>query len=156
MNLNATLLIQMLVFATFVWITMKFIWPPLTKALEARRKNIADGLAAAERGHKDLELAQHKVKSMLTEAKTEAAAILEQANQRASRIVEESKEKARVEAARLIQMAQQEMDQQYQVAKETLIQQVSAMAVAGAQKIIQREIDQPSNESLINELTGGL
>ncbi len=94
MDINASLIVQMLVFVVFIGLTMKFIWPPLTKALEARRKNIADGLAAAEEGRKELELAEIKSKEQLTEAKTQAAHIIEQANQRANHIVEEAKNKS--------------------------------------------------------------
>ncbi|AAO91431.1 F0F1 ATP synthase subunit B [Coxiella burnetii] len=152
MDINASLIVQMLVFVVFIGLTMKFIWPPLTKALEARRKNIADGLAAAEEGRKELELAEIKSKEQLTEAKTQAAHIIEQANQRANHIVEEAKNKAREEGAHLIQLAKNEIEQEYNAAKTELLKQISTIAVAGAQKILQREVDKASNDRLVDEL----
>lgn len=153
MNLNATLLIQMLCFAVFIWVTVKFIWPPITNALEERRKKIADGLAAAEQGQKDLELAQHKTREMLINAKAQASHIIEQANQRANHIVEESKTLAREEGERLLQLAKNEIDQEYNSAKEKLVERAAVLATAGAEKILKREVDAASNEGLINELS---
>ena len=152
MNLNATLFIQILCFIAFIWVTMRFIWPPMIKAMEERRTKIADGLAAAEQGQKDLELAQYKSQEMLTEAKTHAAQIVEHANQRAHRIVEEAKTAAREEGERLLKMARNEIDQEYNSAKEKLIKNVSEIAVAGAEKILQREIGRASNDQLIDQL----
>lgn len=152
MNLNATLLVQMLCFITFVLITMKYIWPPITSILEKRRKEIADGLAAAEQGKKELELAHYKMKEILTDAKTQAAHIIEQANTRAHRIVEDAKEKARDEGERLVRLAQDEITQRYISAKTDLMKNVSQIVIAGAEKILQHEIDKASNDRLIREL----
>ncbi|MBW5802411.1 F0F1 ATP synthase subunit B [Coxiella endosymbiont of Ornithodoros amblus] len=152
MDINSSLIVQMLVFVVFIGLTMKFIWPPLRKALEARRKNIADGLAAAEEGRKELELSEIKSKEQLTEAKTQAAHIIEQANQRANHIIEEAKNKAREEGAHLIQLAKNEIEQEYNAAKTELLKQISTIAVAGAQKILQREVDKASNDRLVDEL----
>lgn len=152
MDINATLIVQMLVFVAFVWVTMRFIWPPLVKALEERRKKIADGLAAAEQGQKDLELAQIKVKEMLTRAKAEASHIIEQANKRANHIIEESKAKAREEGEHLLDLAKSEITQEYNTAKEKLLKQISDIAVAGAERILQREVDKASNDRLLDEL----
>lgn len=152
MNLNATLFVQMLCFITFVLITMKYIWPPITNILEKRRKEIADGLAAGEQGKKELELAQHKSKEMLLEAKTQAAQIIEQANYQSNRIVEEAKAKAREEGERLIKLAQDEIDQRYVAAKSQLMKHVSQIVIAGAEKILQSEVDKASNDRLIREL----
>ncbi|WP_267257238.1 F0F1 ATP synthase subunit B [Coxiella endosymbiont of Ornithodoros maritimus] len=152
MDINSSLIVQILVFVVFIGLTMKFIWPPLTKALEARRKNIADGLAAAEEGRRELELAEIKSKEQLTEAKTQAAHIIEQANQRANHIIEEAKNKAREEGAHLIQLAKNEIEQEYNAAKTELLKQISTIAVAGAQKILQREVDKASNDRLVDEL----
>ncbi len=152
MNLNATLLVQALCFAVFIWVTMKYIWPPVVNILEKRRDEIADGLAAAEQGKKDLELAQHKSKEILNDAKTEAAQIIEQANQRANRILEDAKQHARTEGERLLSLAKEEITQEYNTAKETLLKQVSRIAVAGAEKILQSEVDKASNDRLVNEL----
>src|SRR3990167_6874009 len=152
MNLNATLLVQMLCFVTFVMITMKYIWPPIANILEKRRKEIADGLAAAEQGKKELELAHHKSKEILKEAKTQAAFIIEQANAHSHRIVEDAKEKAREEGERLIKLEQGEIDQRYVAAKAELMKNVSQIVIAGAEKILQHEIDKASNDRLIREL----
>lgn len=151
-DINASLIVQMLVFIVFIGLTMKFIWPPMIKALETRRKNIADGLAAAEKGHKELKLAEIKVKEALAEAKAQAAQIIEQANQRANHIIETAKNKAREEGAQLLQLAKNDIEQKYNAAKTELLKQVSEIAVAGAQKILQREVDKASNDHLVDEL----
>ena len=152
MDINATLILQMLVFVIFIWVTMRFIWPPLMKALETRRKTIADGLAAAEQGRKELELAEIKSKEQLTEAKVQAGHIIEQAHQRANHLIEEAKAKARQEGERLRQLAQAEIEQEYQAAKDKLMKQIASIAVAGAEKILQREVDKASNDRLVDEL----
>lgn len=152
MDINASLIVQMLVFIVFIGLTMKFIWPPLIKVLELRRKNIADGLAVAEKGHKKLKFAEIRSKEIFTEAKAQAAHIVEQANQRANRIIEEAKNKAQKESAYLLQLAKSEIEQQYNSARAELIKQISDIAVAGAQKILQREIDKASNDRLMDEL----
>jgi F-type H+-transporting ATPase subunit b len=152
MDVNATLIIQMLVFVAFIWVTVRFVWPPLMKALEARRKTIADGLAAAEEGRKLLELAEIKSKEKLTDAKAQASHMIEQANQRANHIIEEAKAKARSEGEHLLQLAKNEITQEYNTAKEQLLKQVSSIAVAGAEKILQREVDKASNDRLVDEL----
>lgn len=152
MDINATLIAQMITFILFVVFTMKVVWPPLMRVMEERRKKIADGLAAAEKGKRDLELAEIKVKEQLTEAKAEAARIIEQANQRANHIVEEAKQQAREEGDRLIQLAKGEISQEYNNAKQQLLQQVSVIAVTGAEKILQREVDHKINDKFINEM----
>ena len=152
MDINASLIVQMLVFIVFIGLTMKFIWPPLIKVLELRRKNIADGLAVAERSYKELEIAEIKSKKILTEAKVQAAHIVEQANQRAHHIIEEAKNKAQKEGKYLLQLAKSEIEQEYNTARAELLGQISDIAVAGAQKILQREVDKASNDRLVNEL----
>lgn len=152
MDINATLIIQMLVFVVFIWVTMRFIWPPMMKTLEERRKKIADGLAAAEQGQKDLELAQIKVKEMLTDAKAQAAHIIEQANQRSTHIITEATVRAREEGERLLALAKTEIDQEYNTAKEKLMKKVSSIVLAGAEKILQKEVDKASNDRLVDEL----
>lgn len=152
MDLNLTLLGEMITFSIFIWFTMKYVWPPLMNIMEERRKKIADGLAAAEQGERELEQARIKVKEQLLQAKTEAATLLEQANQRASHIVEEAKTKAREEGERLLEIAQGEIEQQYNAAKAELMQEVSKIAVAGAERILQREVDKASNDRLIKDL----
>jgi F-type H+-transporting ATPase subunit b len=147
-----TLVVQMLVFAAFVWFTMKFVWPPLTKALEERQDKIADGLAAAERGRKELELAQHRVKDDLKHAKVQAADIIEKAARRATQIIDEAKEEARQEALKLAKNAQEQIAQEVNRAKDTLRKQVAVLAIAGAEKILMREIDEKANSVLLDNL----
>ena len=107
MDINLTLVVQMLVFAAFVLFTMKLVWPPLAKALEERQEKIADGLSAAERGRKELELAQHRVKDELKQAKIQSADLIEKANKRAAQLIEEAKETARQEAQMQVKLAQE-------------------------------------------------
>lgn len=156
MNLNATIFGQIIAFAFFVWFCMKYIWPPITGILEERQKKIADGLEAAERAQKDLSLAQQRVIKQLEETKQQAAAIIEQANKRATQLIEESKGHAREEGARLITRAKSEIEQEMFRAKEVLRAQVSAIAIAGAEKILERSIDKAANEDLLNKLAAEL
>ncbi len=150
MDINATLIGQMITFAVFVIFTMKFVWPPITKAMAAREKKIADGLAAGERGEHSLELARNKAVEILQEAKTEAARLVDQANSRAAHIVDEAKENAREEGKRLIALAQSEIEQQVHHAKQQLQKQVSELAIAMAEKIVQRSIDPTAHQHLLD------
>lgn len=152
MDINLTLVIQMLVFAAFVWFTMKFVWPPLSKALEERQDKIADGLAAAERGRRELELAQHRVKDELKQAKAQASEIIEKANRRAAQMVDEAKDDARLEAQKLAKVAQDQITQEVNQARSALRKEVAALAVAGAEKILKREVDESANSSLLDNL----
>lgn len=152
MNINATLLGQMITFALLVWFTMRFVWPPLTKALEERRARIADGLAASERGVHELELAQKRAGDMLREARQHAADVVAQANKRATEIIEEAKTEARAEGERLIMAARAEIDQEINRAKEQLRADVVAIALAGAAKILEREIDTKAHRDILDKL----
>lgn len=152
MDINLTLLGQMITFALFFWFTMKFVWPPLSRVMEERRKKIADGLASAEEGQKQLELAKIKSKDQLREAKAEASRIIEQAHQRANHIVEQAKEQARVEGNRLVELANSEIERSYNLAKEQLVNRISVIAVAGAERILQKEVDRKVNDQLVNEM----
>lgn len=152
MNINATLLGQMITFALFVAFTMRFIWPPLMKALEARRQKIADGLAAAERGVHELELARHKAAEHLREAKIQAVAILEQANKRSNQIIEAAKEQARHEKARLLAVAKEEITNEAKQAQDYLRTKIAGLAIAGAEKILDRSINETVNDQLLNQL----
>jgi F-type H+-transporting ATPase subunit b len=152
MNINATLLGQTIMFAMFVWFCMKFIWPPLMAALDARKKQIADGLAAAERGKHDLELAAKRSAEVLREAKEKAAEIIALGDKRHSEIVEEAKVKAEVEAGNIRTRANSEIEQEVFRAKEQLRTQVSAVALAGAGKILGREIDAKTHNDLLEKL----
>ena len=152
MNLNLTLLGEMLTFMVFVWFTMRFIWPPLTKALEDRREKIASGLAASEKAKRDLELAQRKITEMMTEAKAQAAQLIEQANQRANHIVEEGKARARVEGERLLVLAKSDIEREVYAAREGLMNQLSSLVVAGAEKILQHDVNKSANDRIIAEM----
>lgn len=152
MNFNATLIGQTIAFAIFVLFTMKYIWPPIMAALADREKKIADGLLAAERAEKDLELAQHKVADQMREAKEESAKIVEQANKRAQQIVEEAKQKAIAEGDRQKAAAQAEIEQQLNRAKEDLRAKVATLAIAGAEKILQSSVDQQAHGKLVDDL----
>ncbi|MGI9250026.1 MAG: F0F1 ATP synthase subunit B [Pseudohongiellaceae bacterium] len=152
MNFNATLIGQTIAFIVFVWFCKQYVWPLFAAVLEERKQKIADGLEAAARAQKDLELAQAKVSEQLKEAKTDAAAILDQANKRASQIVDEAKQQAREEGQRIITSAKAEIEQEVNRAKETLRTQVAAIAVTGAEKILEKSIDEAANEELLNKL----
>lgn len=152
MDINFTLIVQMLVFASFVGFTMKFVWPPLAKALEERQNKIADGLSAAERGRKELELAQHRVKDELKHAKAQAAEIVEKATRRAAQLIEEAREDAKLEAQRQTKLAQEQLQQEVNHAKESLRKRVAELAVAGAELILKKEIDVSANSHLLDNL----
>lgn len=152
MEINVTLIVQMLVFAAFVIFTMKLVWPPLAKAMEERQDKIADGLAASERGRKELELAQHRVKDELKQAKVNSADIIEKANKRAAQIIEEAKEAAKHEAQLQVKLAQEQLVQQINHAKDELRKQVAQLAITGAEKILMREIDAKTNTALLDNL----
>ena len=152
MNINLTLIGQSITFALFVWFCMKFIWPPVMGALEARRKEIADGLAAAERGHHAHELAEKRATKHIKKAKGQASDIISQAQKRASEIVEEAKDDARVEATRIVTGANAEIEQEINRAREHLRQEVVVLAIAGAEKVLKREVDKEAHASTLNEL----
>ena len=152
MHINLTLIGQSITFLIFVWFCMKFIWPVIRNAMEARAQQIAEGLSAAERAHRDLELAQDKASHQLKEAKVEAASIVEQANRRASQIVDEAKDRAREEGDRLKVAAQAEIDQELNRAREQLRTQVGALAVAGATRILGRAVDENVHRDILDQL----
>ncbi len=152
MNINLTLLIEMVVFILFVWFTMKYVWTPIMGVLEARKATIADGLAASERGVQQQELAEEHAKEVIKEAKVEAAEIIAQAKSRDSQMLEEAKNKAVEEAERVLAGAQAEIDQQVNRAKDSLRTQVSELAVAGASKILGKEVDASAHKAALQEL----
>ena len=156
MNLNATILGQSIAFAVFVWFCLKYVWPPITAALAERQKKIADGLEAADRAQRDLNLAQNKAADELREAKVKSAEIIDMANKRASQIVDEAKDKAREEGQRLIAGAQAEIEMEVQRAREVLRAQVAAIAISGAEKILESSVDQAANEELVKKLAAEL
>ena len=146
MNLNATIIGQSIAFAIFVWFCLKYVWPPITAALAERQKKIADGLEAAKRAQTDLNLAQNKAADELRDAKVKSAEIIDMANKRANQIVDEAKDKARDEGQRLIAGAQAEIEMEVQRAREVLRAQVAAIAISGAEKILESSVDQRSEE----------
>ena len=152
MDINLTLIVQMFVFGAFVWFTMKFVWPPLVKVLEERHDKIADGLAAAERGRRELELAQHRVKEDMKQAKADALDILDKANRRSAQLIDEAKLEARPEAQKVAKLAQEQLAQEVTRAKDELRKQVGVLAVAGAEKILKRAISEQESQSLMDNL----
>jgi F-type H+-transporting ATPase subunit b len=152
LDINLTLIVQMLVFAAFVGFTMKFVWPPLAKAMEERQDKIADGLSAAERGRKELELAQYRVKDELKHAKAQAAEIVEKATKRATQLIEEAKEEAKLEAQKQAKLAEEQLQQEVNRAKDSLRKQVAELAVAGAELILKSKIDVQANSKLLDNL----
>jgi F-type H+-transporting ATPase subunit b len=156
MNINLTLLAQAVSFAILIWFTVKFVWPPLLNAVETRQKQIADGLAAGERGRHELELASKRASQDLHAAKEKASAIIAQAEKRAAEIIEEAKNNAKVEGDRILTGAKAEIDQEVNRAKEGLRQQVSQLAVAGAEKILRREIDAKAHSDMLNAIANEL
>lgn len=152
MNVTATLIGQMITFAVLVWFINRFLWGPLTQMMEDRKKRIADGLAAAERGKHEQELAEKRATEVIHEAKEKAAEIIAQAQKRGNEIVEEAKEQARAEGDRLKAAAEAEIEQEVNRAKEHLRGQVVTLAVAGAGKVLKREIDEKANDDLLKDL----
>jgi F-type H+-transporting ATPase subunit b len=156
MNINFTLFAQALVFALFIWFTAKFVWPPIIRAMDDRRKKIADGLAAAERGSKSLDEAQHKIAQLDADARTRAQGMIAETERRGQQIVEEARAQAKVEGDRLIANARAEAEQAMQRAKETLRDQVAALAVAGAEQILRKEVNAQVHADLLAQLKGKL
>ena len=152
MNINATLIGQSIAFFVFVWFVMKYVWPPLIAALDERKKTIADGLAAAERGQHEQELAEKVAEKHIKEAKNQASDIVTQAQKRASEIVEEAKDNAKEEAGRVKTAAEAEIEQEINRAKEALRQQVACIAMAGAAKVLNREIDETAHSEIVDDM----
>lgn len=154
--MNATLLGQALAFALFVWFCMKYVWPPLMKAIEDRQKAIADGLSAAEKADKDLALAQANASETLEEAKRTATEVIEQANKRKVSIIDEAREEAEVERHKLIAQAHAEIEAERVRARDELRKQVAALAIAGAEKILERSIDKEAHNDILENITAKL
>lgn len=152
MNINLTLIGQLLTFVVFVWFTMKYVWTPIMGALEERRKVIADGLAAGERGQHEQELAKQRAKEVLRDAKGQASDILAQAQKRAAEIIDEAKGNARQEGERIVAAAKAEIDQETNRAREHLREKVAELAVAGAEKILRKEINAAAHQDIVNSL----
>jgi F-type H+-transporting ATPase subunit b len=152
MNITVTLIGQMVAFVLLIWFINKVLWGPLSKMMGDRQKRIADGLAAADKGKHELELAEKRAKDVLKDAKGQAAEILAQAQKRATEIEEEAKEKARAEAERIVTAAQAEIDREVNQAKEQLRGHVAAIALSGVERILKKEIDAKAHNALLTDL----
>ncbi|NRB37327.1 MAG: F0F1 ATP synthase subunit B [Pseudomonadales bacterium] len=156
MNINLTLIGQSISFLFFVAFCMKFVWPAITNAMAERQKLIADGLEAADRASRDLELAQQKAMSQMAEAKHDAAGIIEQANKRANKIIEEAEVKAQDKAAGILTAAEANVEQEVNRAKEQLRSQVATLAIAGAEKILESSVDAAAHKVMLDNLASEL
>ena len=152
MNINLTLITQGVSFFLFIWFTVKFVWPPLMRAIEQRQKVIAEGLAAAEKGKQSLETSARQADAELKKARERAADIIAQAEKRAAQLVDEARGAARDEGSREKAAAKAEIDQEVSRARETLREQVAALAVAGAEKILRREVNAQAHAELLAQL----
>jgi len=149
MNINLSLIAQAIAFGLFIWFTARFVWPPLLRAIETRQKTIADGLAAAEQGRRSLELSSRPAEQALREARDRAAEIVAQAERRAAQLVEEAKAAARAEGERERAAARADIAQEVARAREQLRDQVAALVVAGAERILRREVDARAHADLL-------
>ena len=156
MNINATIIGQAITFAILIWFTMKFVWPPITSALEERAQKIADGLAAAERGKAALQQAANESQHAMVEARQKAAEIIAMSEKRRAEIIEEAKAQAEAEAERIKVAAKAEVEQESYRAREQLRAQVAQLAVAGAERILRREIDANAHAELLSALSAEL
>ena len=152
MNLNLTLVAQAITFTVFIWLTVKFIWPYMLRAIEARQKTIADGLAAAEQGRRTLETSTREAQDAVSQARVRAAEILTQAEKRAAQLVEEARGAAKEEGNREKAAAKAEIEQEVTRAREQLRDHVASLAVAGAEKILRREVDQKAHAELLDSI----
>ena len=156
MNLNATILGQSIAFVLFVLFCMKYVWPPIMAAIEKRQKEISEGLSSAERAKKELDLAQADATDQLKKAKAEAQVIIDQANKRKAQIVDEAKTEAEQERNKIVAQAKAEIDAERQRAREELRKQVGILAIAGAEKIIERSVDEAANSDIVDKLVAEL
>lgn len=154
--MNATLLGQAISFVLFVWFCMKYVWPPLMEAIEKRQKDISDGLAAADRAAKDLNLAQANASDQLKEAKKAASEIIESANKRKNQIIEESQTEAQAERQKILDQARAEIETERNRVRDELRKQVAVLAVAGAEKILERSIDKKTHQDILDDITAKL
>ncbi|HRD83699.1 MAG TPA: F0F1 ATP synthase subunit B [Rubrivivax sp.] len=156
MSINATLIVQMIVFAILVWFTMRFVWPPITTALDERAKKIADGLSAADKAKSDLAAANQRVEQQLSAARDDAAKRLADAERLGQQLVEEAKARAAEEAAKIVAAARAEAEQEAVKAREALREQVAGLAVKGAEQILRREVNAGVHAELLNRLQAEL
>ncbi|CDH00468.1 F0F1 ATP synthase subunit B [Xenorhabdus bovienii] len=156
MNINATILGQAIAFVLFVLFCMKYVWPPIMAAIEKRQKEITDGLASAERAKKNLDLAQANATDQLKKAKADAQAIIEQANKQKAQIIDDAKTEAELERNKIVAQAQAEINAERKRAREELRKQVAMLAIAGAEKIIERSVDEAANSDIVDKLVAEL
>lgn len=152
MSINATLIIQMIVFAILVWFTMRFVWPPITAALDERAKKIAEGLAAADKAKSELAVANQRVEQQLSSARNDAAKRLADAERLGQQLVEEAKARANEEGAKIVAAAKAEAEQESVKAREALREQVAALAVKGAEQILRKEVNASVHADLLGRL----
>ncbi|MCC5856136.1 MAG: F0F1 ATP synthase subunit B [Idiomarina sp.] len=156
MDINATLLGQTIAFMFFVWFSLKYVWPPLNNAIEERQKKISDGLAASERATKDLESARAQADEELKAAKIQAAELIDQAKKRAGKLVEEETQRGHAEREKIIASGYAEVEAERTRVREELRKQVAILAIAGAEKIIEREIDAQKQSDIVEKLVAEL
>ncbi len=152
MNINVTLLGEMITFGVLIFVTMKFIWPPITKAMDERQKKIADGLAAGARGEKNLELAQNKVKKELIAVKKDAVDIIDEANRRMAQIIDEAKAKADKEGKRILTAAQGDINKEMEAAKVEVKSYVAQLVITASEKFVAKNLDSQTNRELIAKI----
>ena len=152
MNLNFSLIAQAIAFAAFIWFTVKFVWPPMLRAIETRQKTIADGLAAAGQGRRSLEVSTRQADEAIKQARARAAEILAQAERRGAQLVEEARQSAKDEGSRELAAAKAEIEQEVTRAREELRDRVASLAVAGAEKILRREVDTRVHAELLESI----
>ena len=152
MSINLTLIGQSIAFFFFVWFCMKFVWPPLMKTLDERKKNIADGIAAGEKGRHELELAEKRAVEVIREAKEKASEIVQHAERRAAEIADEAKGHAKEEAERILSAARADAEQEINHAREALRAQLGSLVVAGASRILEREIDAKAHAAIVDSV----
>lgn len=156
MNINMTLIGQTIAFAIFVWFCIKYVWPPISQALHERQKKIADGLDAASRASRDLELAQEQAAQTLRDSKQQASEILEQAHKRATQMIEEARDQARVEGERMVASARAEIEQDVNRVKDELRAQVASLALIGAERVLESSIDEKAHREMLDKLAAEL
>ncbi len=156
MDINLTLIGQSIAFIVFVYFCMKYIWPPIMQALEERRQSVADGIAASDKAHKDLAAASEKSEAIVEEARARALGIVDQANQRANQVMSEAKSDAVTEGKRLVEAARSEIEQESNKAKDSLRGEIASIAIAGASKLLDREVDEKTHADLLDKLVAEL
>jgi len=155
-DINLTLIGQAIAFIVFVYFCMKFIWPPIIQALEERQQGVADGIAAADKAHTELAAATEKSAAIIAEARERALEIVEQASQRANQVMADAKSDATTEGKRLVEAARSEIERESNRAKDTLRGEVASIAIAGASKLLNREVDQKTHADLLDKLVAEL